>query len=285
MATLAQILRSANSDYWQIASLRAKYSKSTNKTVRRNLLKRIRKLEDHLNKLYAQFLKKNVASAFTVFGSRKPRAIRGLFIEVDVSTDGKYFSNPAPKINNGQRIYVRTRIESSGGSSIGEIGDTPDRAWMTWVYSSSWGRYDKIGTGGRHVYFVSLPLTVTRELKAPASGSTKQNFGVYVDVFKPVDPSVIFGGSTSTAAICTVILKAGSYWRSFISNGVITGRSEFTTGGFSALMENHNTKYYWPAMKTYRTLRKILSGAYYGYYINPYETGVTFSNTYEQEDQ
>ena len=75
MATAQQLLAQAQADQRAINALRHRLSHATTYTERHNLQRRIRKLQDAITALYAQYLKKLGHTAATVVGTtKKPRA-------------------------------------------------------------------------------------------------------------------------------------------------------------------------------------------------------------------
>lgn len=282
MPTLSQILRSAAADQRAIARIRARLSHTQSLSTRKHLLLRIRRLEDHLNKLYAQFLAKNVPGAFTVFGSRQPRPISGIIVHVDVSVDGVYFSNPAPTVKNKQRVWVRTRVDTGEKSGAGDRSDLPYLCQMRWTVPKGWTRQDNIGLAGRKEFFVSLPLTVTREFKAPTRGSTKANWGVYVDVFHPLDssrnpsPSVVTANPSALLSLNVSSIPNGYKIYTVNSSKRISATTTINVASAGAVWAVEPTEYkrYFVGSSSYRIINRIVSGPYAGKYIDITQSGV-----------
>jgi len=68
----------------------------------------------------------------------------------------------------------------------------------------------------------------------------------------------------------------GTFWRYAIADGVITGRSSHTSGGFSALTSVPRAVR-WPAKNTTRLLVSVVSGAFQGWWIEPLATNVRYA--------
>jgi hypothetical protein len=227
-------------------------------------------------------LAKNVPGAFTVFGSRQPRPISGIIVHVDVSTDGLYFSNPAPTIKNNQRVWVRTRVDAGEKSGPGDKSDIPYLCQMRWVVPRGWRRQDTIGSAGRKEFFVSLPLTVTREFKAPTSGSTKANWGVYVDVFAPLDasvnpsPSIVTANPDALLSLYVSSIPNGYKIYTVNSSNRISATSTINVSSSGAVwsVEPTELKRYFVGSTSYRIINKIVSGPYAGKYIDITQSGV-----------
>jgi hypothetical protein len=191
MASLDELRRRASLSYAEIETLRQRLSHAQNYTDRNSLQRRIRTLQDRMDSLYRQYLKAQNANPVSVFGTKtKPRVRGGMAVRMDISVDGVYFSNPAPSIANGQRVWVRLIIDMAQRSPFSTAKTIiPERIRTVWVVPRGWTKLDNFSRFGRDEYVSSIPLIVTHEFKAPSSGSTRANFGCYVDPYYYVEPT------------------------------------------------------------------------------------------------
>lgn len=189
-STITKLLNQEYAEYVRMDSLKqaVRHHRWHNYKQRKNLMERLRRSEQRYRALYAQLLKLGDAAPYSLFQRHVPKRRSGVNVIVDLSLDGLVFSNPAPKIPNGHRIWVRARIEEAHTGDVG-VPKTHEMCHITWAFSKRYRPQDTIGAVGRDEYFVSSPLTVTREFLAPTTGSTKKNFFVYVDLYTRVDES------------------------------------------------------------------------------------------------
>jgi hypothetical protein len=150
---------------------------------RRNLVARIAAAEKAYNALYAQLLKLGESAPYSLYQKQLATRKNGITVTVELSLDGLSFSNPAPPVPNHAHVWVRAKIEENHTGAFG-IPKSHELLHVTWVYSPLYTRRDHIGSAGRDEFFVSNPLILTREFIAPASGSTKHDFFVYVDTYE-----------------------------------------------------------------------------------------------------
>lgn len=153
---------------------------------RKHLLERLRKAEDRYQALYRQLLATGLAAPYSLYAKRRPLRKSGFDVVVELSLDGFAFSNPPPPIPNDAVVWVRALISENHTGTVG-VPQTHELIHVTFSYSTHYKAMDGVSKTGRDHYMVSNPLTVTRQLRAPASGSTRHNFFVYVDAYEPID--------------------------------------------------------------------------------------------------
>lgn len=154
-------------------------------TQRRNIVERLARAEKSYHALYAQLLASGVAAPYGLFQRHKATRKNGFDVTVELSLDGFAFSNPPPPVPNGVVVWVRALIQENHTGTIG-IPQSHELVHVTFAYSTTYHPMDGVSKSGRDHYLVSNPLTVTRQFLAPASGSTRHNFFVYVDAYEPV---------------------------------------------------------------------------------------------------
>ena len=186
------------SDYGEIARLRRKTrhirslkhelqnTRLSDKMVRRNLKERIRKAEKRYNEVYRRLTKKTpTIGVGNLHRPRVPRTKSGLDVRVEISLDGKYFSNPAPKIPPSSRIWVRAVIQDTTTQEIG-VNNGYEILHVDWKVPNGYVRLDTINRWGQDVMMVSNPLIITRKFTAPAS-TTRKNWLVIARAMEPFD--------------------------------------------------------------------------------------------------
>lgn len=279
MASLEDLLAAARRDELLLQNLKLRLSHATTYTERATLLRRIRALEDLLAALHAQITRARAKLPTTIFGtSKKPRIYAGLSIQGDISTDGRYFSNPAPKIANSARAWVRFRIDMAQRSPFSTTKtEIPEMIRFQWVLPRGYTSLDRYSRFGRIEPVVSLPLVVTREFKAPSSGSTKANFGVYADPYYPVE-SLAYppSGADVELSNVTVVFEPGVYKFYTRTSNVLSAASNVTIPGDGAvyICDEADQKLFYTDGNTYLLVRLIESGPYAGLYFNPNTDGI-----------
>lgn len=284
MATIEQLLAAARADERAIANLKVRLSHARTYTERATLLRRIRYLEDQLAALRAQYLRAKAKLPATIFGtSKKPRIYAGLSIQGDISTDGRYFSNPAPKLANSARVWVRFRVDMAQKSPFSTSKTViPEMIRFTWVIPRGYTVLDNYSKYGRVEPVVSLPLTVTREFKARSSGSTKANFGVYADPYFPVESDAYPpDGAMVEEAEVIAVFEPGSYYVYTRTSNVFSARTTITipAEGAQYTVDEADERLFYTDGNTYLTLRLIESGPYSGKYTNLNVDGISLHET------
>lgn len=289
MPTVDELLRMARKEQQAIAGLKDRLSHAQSYTERQTLNRRIRQLEDRLAALYAQYLralKQGGPGPVTVFGTtKKPRTVAGLSVSMDISTDGTYFSNPAPQITNSKRVWVRLKVDVAQKSPFATTKtDLPEMVRCTWVIPKRWVSQDIYGKYGRVEYVVSSPLVVTREFKAPSSGSTKANFGCFVDPYYPIDLLATAPPATAPVEVTKVsaTFEAGSYLIYTRASNVLILRESVTFAtDTSFLVDETDETFFYTNSLTYLSVREILSGEHAGKFFISGQAGVTFEEAIE----
>lgn len=284
MATAEQLLAAAKREEREIKHLRERLSHARTYTERTTLQRRIRQLEDQLASLRARYLRAAAKLPATVFGtSKKPRVYAGLSIQMDISTDGRYFSNPAPKLANGQRCWVRARIDMAQKSPFSTAKtEIPEMIRCTWVVPRGYIVLDNYSKYGRVEPVVSLPLVVTREFKARSSGSTKANFGLYADPYFPVESNAYPpDGAQVERAEVIAVFQPGSYYVYTRTSNVYSARSTITIPpeGAQYTVDEADDRLFYTDGNTYLALRLIESGPYAGKYVNLNQDGIALHET------
>lgn len=172
----------------RMSYLQNKYDKTrlSDKQTRRNLMSRIRAAEKAYDALLKKILKLDpTLGVGNSYRSSQVKVKNGITVTVEVSTDGKAFSNPAPKVTANSTIYVRATIDEAHTGTYGEP-KTHEMCHLKWILGKGYTRLDTVKSTGHVEYFVSFPLVITRKFKAPAANTAK-NFFVYVDLFEPVN--------------------------------------------------------------------------------------------------
>lgn len=278
MATIEELLARANKDQEALNALKKRLSHSHSYTERNSLLKRIRRLEDDLNRLYAQYLRKLKTAPVSVYGTRKkPRVYAGISVQMDVSTDGQYYSNPSPRITNGHRVWVRSRIEMAQKSPFSTVKtEIPEMVRCTWVIPRHWTILDRYSRFGRIEPVVSLPLIITREFKAPSSGTTRANFGMYADPYYYVDPLAPPPAMSQVEITNTWIeVEAGSYYLYTRTSNVLSARTLTVLPDAEYHADDVDQRLFYTDGTTYLLVRAIDSGPYAGKYIVVAQDGIT----------
>lgn len=177
----------------QIARYRALHpalngTRLANDTNYKSILRKQRDADDALRQLLNDYLRtQKVLPLSLLTYTRQYQVARGGFlILVSISLDGVVYSNPAPSVPNGKRIWVKARIEDAHRGVAGERPTTHDLCRTTWKFPKGYLQQDRVSPGGRDEYFVSFPLVIIREFLAPKSGSTKGAFLLDVDLYHDV---------------------------------------------------------------------------------------------------
>lgn len=285
MATVDELLRRADRAAAEIATLRHRLSHAKSYTTRHTLQHRIRALEDRLDALYRAYIKALKRPPVTVFNSRKkPKVAAGLQIIMDVSSDGRYFSNPSPKIGFNKHIWVRAQIDLAQKSPF-STSDTliPELIRCTWAVPKRWAGRDVYSRFGRIEYVVSLPLVVTREFTSPGSGTTAAKFGMYADPYYPVDPKGSLPAESSIeSGEVTCDLIPGTYHYFARTANVFSQRVAFTlTAALAFIVDEESDTLFYTDGGTYVTARLITSGPYAGKYMDTEAVGVTLTEVYQ----
>ncbi len=285
MATIEQLLRQADEATAQIAALRNRLSHAPSYSQKRTLVRRIRELEDRLDALYRRYMRALHGGQATLYNTRKkPKTQAGLAVRMDVSTDGRYFSNPSPKIGNGKRVWVRAQIDIAQKSPFSTAKtEIPELIRCTWVIPTGWTKRDVYSRFGRIEYVVSLPLIITREFTSPSSGSTKAKFGMYADPYYMDDPD---GQPAAESQIeqgeVTAELATGSYHLYARTANVYSARSTLAVpaeGGSFLVDDDADTLWYTDG-GYYVTARLITTGSSAGKYIVTEAEGITLTEVY-----
>jgi len=278
MATVDELLRQAREARGELTTLRQRYSHSSSYLERRHLLTRIRAIKDRLDALNAAYLRAESGKPATVFNTRKKARKRaGLAVRVDISTDGRYFSNPAPSISNTQRVWVRCQIDIAQKSAFATKPTLiPELVRCTWKIPRGWTILDRYSRFGRVEHVVSLPLVITREFKAPSSGTTKARFGVYVDPYYPVDTDWE-PPDTGQVEVTTVTasIDAGTYYVYTRTGNVLSSRASIAWPDSTIQVEEADEKLFYTDGNTNLVLREMLTGPYPGKYMNIAQDGIT----------
>lgn len=190
MATQDQIRRLMDREYKtyeQISSLKSsiRHHRFHTYRQRRNLMERLARAERLSKSLIAQLLRDGVAAPYSLYQRQQPHRRSGLNVIVELSLDGTAYSNPAPVVPNGVKVWVRVAIEESHTGELG-IPRTHEMYHISWAFSSVYVPIDGVPAAGRDHYVVSNPLIIIREFRSPSSGTTKKNFFAYIDVYNPV---------------------------------------------------------------------------------------------------
>lgn len=156
---------------------------------RRSLMERLRKAERANTVTLAQITKLGSQAPASLYSPKQQQIIGGLNIRVEISLDGLTYSNPGPTIPNSAHIWVRAIIDEAHRGEAG-FPKTHEMCHVTWSYYSGFHKLDIIPASGHDEFFVSYPLTLTREFTAPSSGSTHHDFFVYVDLYEPINASI-----------------------------------------------------------------------------------------------
>lgn len=180
--------RKVYKQYEAVSSLKAalRHHRFHTYLQRRNLLDRIRAAELKYHAILAELLATGEAAPYSLYQKHKVTRKNGFDVVVELSLDGFGFSNPPPPIPNDVVVWVRARISENHTGVFG-IPQTHELIHVVFSYSSFYKSMDGVSKSGRDHYMVSNPLTVTRQFRSPASGSTKHNFFVYCDAYEPVD--------------------------------------------------------------------------------------------------
>lgn len=189
--TFEELLKERDTLKKQLSSLQAEYAKRRFRTYteRKNFLARIRKLEQQLHLVLRDLTAFTARPNANLHTKTKPKVKSGINVTVELSLDGVIFSNPAPTVPNGARLWVRAKIETAHTGEIG-VPQTPEMCHISWAHTAKgYIKQDYIPISGHDEYFVSFPLVITREFLAPASLPTRSNWLVYVDVYERVNPT------------------------------------------------------------------------------------------------
>lgn len=284
MSTTSQILRQYRANEAAIRKLRVRLSHSHSYTDRANLHHRIRVLQDKLRELYAQYLKATPKDLVTVFGtSKKPRVYAGLSSRMDLSTDGSFFSNPLKNPSHNQRVWVRLTVDIAQKSPFSTVKTAlPEIARVQWVIPSRWTRLDVYPRAGRNEYFISMPLVITREFKAPSSGSTSSaRFGAYVDPYYSIEPEG--GGNPGGGAIVTssnivAHFEAGTYRFYSRAANVLDSAADTSISASDWNVADGDVNLYYTDGATFLNVRQLLSGPHSGKYVVTGQNGITLSD-------
>lgn len=171
-----------------LEDLRTQYRKQRFYTYRerQNFLLRIREAERNYNAILGEILRIRRDTRYELYTAQEARRVSGIDVTVEVSLDGVVYSNPAPNIPNGKRVWVRAKIDEAHRGNVG-VPKTHELVHLTWSYSTKYIKLDNIPASGHDEYFVSFPLIITREFTSPASGTTKYNWLVYADLYARTD--------------------------------------------------------------------------------------------------
>ena len=284
MATISELMATLRAEREALNGLQQRLSHASSYTERNALMARIRHAEDTIVALTTAIQRAQTTKVYpvTVFGTKKRPSIRqGLSCTMDISTDGFYFSNPAPKIANGQRVWVRLRIAVAQASPFATVRtEIPEMIRCTWVIPKGWKRLDNYSNAGRVERFVSNPLTVTREFKAPSSGTTKAKFGCFVDPYHYVEELAELPPETAPIETTTVTatLEPGAYrFYTRTSNVLSSYTTETFPSGTSFIVDDTDDALFYTDGNTYLLVRNILSGPYGGKYIVIAQEGITLT--------
>lgn len=174
-----------------VSSLSAavKHNRWHSYSQRRSLQDRLRKAERQQRQLLSQITQLGEVGPFSLFSAKKQQISGGVTVRVEISLDGLSYSNPGPSIPHGAHVWVRAVIDEAHRGEAG-YPITHEMCHVSWTYYSGYRARDKVPPGGEDDFFVSYPLTITREFTAPSGGSTSHDFFVYVDLYEPVnDPT------------------------------------------------------------------------------------------------
>lgn len=158
----------------EINTLRAEYSATrlSQYKLRRNLLARIAEAERQLNDLLHHTLGVEDTHTASLYKPRVAFNKFGLLVILELSLDGTYYANPAPKVPAGKTVWVRATIDEAHHGERG-IPFTHDMFRLRWTVPSGFTPLDTIPKTGHDVYAVCWPLVVTRRFKAPGSGTNR----------------------------------------------------------------------------------------------------------------
>lgn len=159
--------------------------------LRRNAIVRLKEAERRLAAVEDALFKALGAGSSAAASLYRPQLVQrksGTLVIVQLSIDGIVFSNPGPIIKSKARVWVRAQIDEAhrGQTGAPKTHMLCHVRWVSLALSRGFVKQDTIGLPGRDEYFVSYPLTVTREFLAPASGRTDYDWLVFVDLYEPV---------------------------------------------------------------------------------------------------
>lgn len=158
----------------EITDLKAqlRHTKLSQYKVRRNLLERISAAERRYNDLMHHVLTSDDQHTASLHKPAQAYNHAGLRVTLELSLDGTYYSNPAPKVPKSAIVWVRAVIEENHHGDKG-IPQTHDMFRLQWKPAAGYRALDSIPRTGHDVYAVCWPLVVTRRFRAPATGTNK----------------------------------------------------------------------------------------------------------------
>lgn len=158
----------------------------SDRRTRRSIKQRIRKSEQRYNEIYRNLTRKNpTIGVGNLHRPRVPRNKSGIDVRVEISLDGKYFSNPAPTIPGDSTIWVRVVVTDTTTQEVG-VTNGYEIAHVDWKIPAGYSKLDTLNNWGHDVMFVSNPLIITRKFTAPAS-ETNKNWLVIVRAMERFD--------------------------------------------------------------------------------------------------
>lgn len=187
--SLDQVLRAVEGPLLkqEITDLRAELrrTKLSNYKVRRNILDRLAEAERRYNDLMNHVLADQDVHSASLFQRRVAYNKFGLLVILELSLDGTYYANPAPRVPASKVVYVRAVIDEAHHGDKG-IPLTHDMFRLRWTIPSGFTPLDTIPRTGHDVYAVCWPLVITRRFRAPAT-STNRNWLLDVYPYERVD--------------------------------------------------------------------------------------------------
>lgn len=147
-------------------------------TNRRNILQRMRRSEQRYNELYKKLTRKNPSVGVgTLYHPQTPRNKGALDVRVELSINGRHFSNPAPRVEPSSSLWVRVVITDTTTSDSAMDALPHELMHVKWRVPRGYVDNDPLGKWGHDVFFVSNPVIITRKFTAP-SANTARNWMV-----------------------------------------------------------------------------------------------------------
>lgn len=187
MSTLNEMFETLKTYESTLRKLRRQLSNTrlSQYTTRRNILQRIAEVEGRYKRLYAKYLTATRTYEASLYKPTKAYFKNGFHVTLELSLDGVYYSNPAPKVPVNANVWVRAVIDEAHHGDAG-VPRTHDMFRLRWVKGKGYTALDTIPSTGHTVYAVCWPLVIVRKFNAPSS-NTKKNFLLDVEAYERVD--------------------------------------------------------------------------------------------------